>query len=197
MTFSGGEELAYDLKALKRATLIGHTTAGGANPVASEKIHPNYGINLPQALVINPITGTNWEGVGVKPDIEVLPILGLHTAVTIALREMIASTESGKQGELGKILETHLGAWEAPVEHTFVLEGYTGAKVVSVPGSFNYWSRKENRMVKSPAGWTLTMELPRGQYEYKFLVDGTWITDPRSEQVDDAEGNRNSVLSLN
>ena len=70
-TFSGAEEFAYDLQALKRATIIGEVSAGGANPASTWVVYKDLRISIPFGRAINPITGTNWEGVGVKPDIEV------------------------------------------------------------------------------------------------------------------------------
>jgi tetratricopeptide (TPR) repeat protein len=70
-TFSGAEEFAYDLQALKRATIIGEVSAGGANPAATWVVYKDLRISIPFGRAINPITGTNWEGTGVKPDIEV------------------------------------------------------------------------------------------------------------------------------
>ena len=70
-TFSGAEEFTYNLKHMKRATIIGETTGGGAHPVAGHRIDEHFMIGVPFARAINPITHTNWEGVGVKPDIVV------------------------------------------------------------------------------------------------------------------------------
>lgn len=70
-TFSGGEEFAYNLKVLKRATIVGETTRGGAHPTDSFPISPTMEITVPTARSINPVTGTNWEGVGVEPDVPV------------------------------------------------------------------------------------------------------------------------------
>ncbi len=70
-TFSGAEEFAYDLQALNRATVIGEVSAGGANPASTWVVYEDLRISIPFGRAINPITGTNWEGVGVKPDIEV------------------------------------------------------------------------------------------------------------------------------
>jgi tetratricopeptide (TPR) repeat protein len=72
-TFSGGEEFAYNLKVQKRATLIGQKTAGGANPGYTFTINDRFSIFIPTGHPVNPITGTNWEGVGVIPDIPVKP----------------------------------------------------------------------------------------------------------------------------
>jgi hypothetical protein len=70
-TFSGAEEFAYNLKALKRATIIGETTGGGAHPVRGRRIDDHFMIGVPFARAVNPITRTNWEGVGVEPDVKV------------------------------------------------------------------------------------------------------------------------------
>ena len=69
-TFSAAEEFTYDLKNLKRATIIGETTGGGAHPGGPMLIDENFLVNVPQGRAINPISKTNWEGVGVEPDIE-------------------------------------------------------------------------------------------------------------------------------
>jgi C-terminal processing protease CtpA/Prc len=70
-TFSGAEEFAYNLKALKRATIVGEVTGGGAHPVGPRPVGNDFVIAVPHSRAINPITHTNWEGVGVEPDIKV------------------------------------------------------------------------------------------------------------------------------
>jgi C-terminal processing protease CtpA/Prc len=70
-TFSGGEEFAYDLKVLKRALIVGETTGGGAHLIAPRQIDDHFTLRLPFARAINPVTHTDWEGVGVEPDMKV------------------------------------------------------------------------------------------------------------------------------
>lgn len=70
-TFSGGEEFAYNLRALERATLVGETTGGGAHPVDGERIDDHIMAIVPVGRAINPITKTNWEGKGVEPHVAV------------------------------------------------------------------------------------------------------------------------------
>ena len=70
-TFSGAEEFSYNLKNLKRATLIGETTGGGAHPTGPHAIDDRFTIYVPFARAINPITKTNWEGTGVEPEVKV------------------------------------------------------------------------------------------------------------------------------
>ena len=48
-TFSGGEEFTNNLKSLKRATIVGETTGGGAHPVAGERINDHFKIGVPFA----------------------------------------------------------------------------------------------------------------------------------------------------
>jgi retinol-binding protein 3 len=85
-TFSGAEEFTYNLKNLKRATIVGETTGGGAHPVSGHRIDEHFMIGVPFARAINPITHPNWEGVGVKPDIAVPANDALETAQRL-LRE--------------------------------------------------------------------------------------------------------------
>ena len=85
-TFSGAEEFAYNLKSLKRATIIGETTGGGAHPVSGHRIDEHFMMGVPDARAINPITHTNWEGVGVEPDVKVPASQALAAALKL-LRE--------------------------------------------------------------------------------------------------------------
>ncbi|MFF3113846.1 S41 family peptidase [Kitasatospora sp. NPDC057904] len=82
-TFSGGEELAYNLKTLKRGTLVGETTRGGAHPTARIPVAPHVMVTVPTARSINPVTGTNWEGVGVEPDVKVPAEDALEAALNL------------------------------------------------------------------------------------------------------------------
>jgi Peptidase family S41/N-terminal domain of Peptidase_S41 in eukaryotic IRBP len=69
-TFSGAEEFSYNLKNLKRATLVGETTGGGAHPVRGERLNERVVIRIPFMRARNPVSQTNWEGTGVEPDLE-------------------------------------------------------------------------------------------------------------------------------
>ena len=68
-TFSGGEDFAYTLQALGRATVVGETTGGGAHPTRGFPISAAVHIGIPFARSVNPVTGTNWQGTGVVPDV--------------------------------------------------------------------------------------------------------------------------------
>jgi C-terminal processing protease CtpA/Prc len=87
-TFSGGEEFTYDLKNLKRAVIVGETTGGGAHPVMLHRIDAHFGIGVPFARPINPITKTDWEGTGVAPDVRVKAADALETAERLAEKKL-------------------------------------------------------------------------------------------------------------
>jgi hypothetical protein len=89
-TFSGGEEFCYNLKNLKRATLIGETTGGGAHPVNGHRIDDHFMIGVPFARAINPISKTNWEGTGVEPDVKVPAADALATAQKLAAEKLVS-----------------------------------------------------------------------------------------------------------
>jgi C-terminal processing protease CtpA/Prc len=84
-TFSGAEEFAYNLKNLKRATIVGEVTGGGAHPVSPHRIDDHFVIGVPFARAVNPISKTNWEGTGVEPDVKVAAADALDTAVKLAM----------------------------------------------------------------------------------------------------------------
>lgn len=69
-TFSGAEEFSYNMQTQKRAILVGQTTGGGANPGGTRGITDNLRVFIPNGKAVNPITNTNWEGVGVIPEIK-------------------------------------------------------------------------------------------------------------------------------
>jgi C-terminal processing protease CtpA/Prc len=88
-TFSGAEECAYNFQCLKRGTIVGETTGGGAHPGGTRPINDHFMMFVPTGRAINPITKTNWEGVGVKPDIDVPADKALDTAHQRAVEKLM------------------------------------------------------------------------------------------------------------
>ncbi len=83
-TFSAAEGFAYDLKMLKRATLVGETTSGRGHLGMGHRIDDHFTMHVPGIRVINPISRTNWEGTGVEPDVRVKAANALVTAEKLA-----------------------------------------------------------------------------------------------------------------
>lgn len=83
-TFSGAEEFSYNMQTQKRATLVGETTGGGANPGGGMPVNDQLMMFVPTGRAINPITKTNWEGVGVVPEVQVAETEALDKALELA-----------------------------------------------------------------------------------------------------------------
>src|SRR5215208_933054 len=113
-TFSGAEEFTYNLKNLKRATIIGETTGGGAHPGGGFRISEHFGMFVPTGRAISPITKTNWEGTGVTPDVAVPADQALLVARITALKKSVTALanpdrKAAVQDEIAK-LEKELSA---------------------------------------------------------------------------------------
>ena len=98
-TFSAAEEFTYNLQTQKRAIIVGETTGGGAHPGGPQPINDHFAVWVPSGRAVNPITKTNWEGTGVKPDIEVPADQALKTALQAALKKAQESKNVDKQPE--------------------------------------------------------------------------------------------------
>lgn len=106
-TFSGGEALAYDLQTLKRATVVGEVTRGGAHPSVVLSLSEHIELRLPVARTVNPRTGSNWEAVGIQPDVQVPAADALRTALRAALKRIADSLDVPEvsRAEASRLLE--------------------------------------------------------------------------------------------
>jgi hypothetical protein len=113
-TFSAAEEFAYVLKHLGRATVIGERTRGGAHPI-NYRAFPEWGVKVmvPSARSINPITGSNWEGTGVEPDMQVDADQAFDIAYLEALKGLLKGDHPTEKSTL---LEWSLKSVEADIE---------------------------------------------------------------------------------
>jgi hypothetical protein len=83
-TFSGAEQFCYNLKMLKRITLVGETTGGAAHAGVWYRIDDHFGMGIPETNPINPYDTPDWAGTGVEPDVKVNAVDALATAVKLA-----------------------------------------------------------------------------------------------------------------
>ena len=95
-TFSAAEAAAYHLQAFGRAKVVGDTTGGGAHRVTGVDLNDRLAMALPITRPTNVRTGTDWEGVGVIPDIAVAPERALVAAQLAALRALPQSPERAR-----------------------------------------------------------------------------------------------------
>ncbi|MGH7681488.1 MAG: S41 family peptidase [Candidatus Eiseniibacteriota bacterium] len=113
-TGSAAEEFAYDLKNLKRGTLVGETTVGAANPGHPVRLNSHFAAFISHGRAVNPITKTNWEGVGVEPDVKTSADDALKTAHVSALNHLMAiEQDPDRKPSLERALQQ---AKDAPVE---------------------------------------------------------------------------------
>ncbi|MGE3468607.1 MAG: S41 family peptidase [Pyrinomonadaceae bacterium] len=104
-TVSAAEGLAYDLKYLKKAMVIGETSAGAANPGRTTRVNDLFVAFIPNRHGMNVVTGTNWEGTGVPVDLVVPAQDALRKANIEALRRLQQNTTSSfKKQRLGKYI---------------------------------------------------------------------------------------------
>lgn len=114
-TFSAAEEFTYNLKNLKRATIVGEVSAGGANPGNVHQITKHFSVFIPDGRAINPITQTNWEGTGVTPDVKTSQNEAYKTAYKLALNYVINFYQDSKEyGFLVKEAENQLKQLDHP-----------------------------------------------------------------------------------
>ncbi|MEU6742156.1 S41 family peptidase [Streptosporangium sandarakinum] len=84
-TFSAAEEPAYDLQQFGRAVVVGEPTRGGAHPCKGWTVHPHLEAAVPTGRAVNPVSGANWEGIGVQPDIPCAAAESLDRAHALTL----------------------------------------------------------------------------------------------------------------
>jgi hypothetical protein len=94
-TFSAAEAFAYDLQALGRAVVVGEPSGGGAHPFEYRRVGTHFVLSLPEGRSINPVTGKDWEGVGVQPDVVVPEAQALEKAQELARERIKASRAPG------------------------------------------------------------------------------------------------------
>jgi len=90
-TFSGGEQLAYDLQQLGRAVIIGEPTRGGGHAREGFRVHPHLEATISVAAAVSPVSGTSWEGTGVTPDIPTPAAQARDKAHRLALEQVITT----------------------------------------------------------------------------------------------------------
>jgi retinol-binding protein 3 len=208
-TFSAAEEFAYDLKSLKRATIVGETTGGGANPGDFHRLAAHFTIFVPGGRAINPVTKSNWERTGVVPDVAVPAGLALETAHLDALRRLQAKETDPESAAMMKdtaadaarsLEEARAKSAPPPVASLsgntrFHLAGADYARRVTLVGRFNRWDPDRTPLARDEDGWTTRIDLPAGHHAYLFVVDGRWMVDPENAAHEqDRDGNVLSVL---
>jgi hypothetical protein len=133
-TFSAAEEFSNNLKELKRATIVGENTGGGAHPVDFKIVNDLFTLSLPFGRSISPVSKSNWEGTGVIPHVKVPADSAFNTAYLMALDTLITKAgdpldrQSLKSTRLLKIAE--FGNYRVPEEKLKDYAGNYGTRII-------------------------------------------------------------------
>ncbi len=125
-TFSAAEEFSYNLRNLERATLVGEVTGGGAHPGGTHTTTDRFTIWVPDGRAINPITNTNWEGVGVEPHIKTSSEEAFEVAQITALEKMLEHKKDEDTFEIEWALEGLKSKNNSLAINEDILKSYVG-----------------------------------------------------------------------
>jgi hypothetical protein len=146
VTVSAAEGLAYDLKYLRGAKIIGETSAGAANPGRVTRLNDLFTAFIPNRHGTHVVTGTNWEGIGVPVDIACSAMEALRVARLEALKDLQRKATDPQQR---KKLESYLTyiektnpEWEPPEKTLRQYAGeYQGGRTLTLRNGKLYYSR--------------------------------------------------------
>jgi retinol-binding protein 3 len=178
-TFSAAEEFTYDLQNLKRATIVGETTGGGAHPGGWFPLDAGFVAFVSTGKAVNPVSKKNWEGTGVKPDIEVPKDDALRVAHLEALKA-IAATESDPERKTSlawsaEALESEAHPVSLSTAELRAYAGVYGIRKVTVEGGQLWFQREEQPRVRL---------IPLGKDQFR----GEFMDDMRFRFMRDANG---------
>ncbi len=188
-TFSAAEEFTYNLKNMKRATIVGETTGGGAHPVNG--IFSNMGgghfasASIPFGRAINPITKTNWEGTGIAPHIEVPAARALQVA-QVEILGKLAGKESNPSRKFGfewalEGIRARLEPSQLSPEAAAVYVGQYGPRKISIDSGRLFYQRDDGaRYELLPMGEDLfrieELDFFRVRFEREGQIHATGLT---------------------
>jgi hypothetical protein len=186
-TFSAAEEFTYNLKNMERATIVGEVTRGGAHPVQRFRVE-GYPIvlSLPFGRAVNPVTGSNWEGTGITPDIEVVADRALVTAHLAAIEMLENDSEDPVRRQQLELARARVTIRTDPIVLDVAqLQEYAGLygmyKIAVVEGTLALYMQEDHTVPMTPIG------------DDAFLIEGTGEVLVRFER--DAEGTVVSATS--
>lgn len=146
-TFSGAEEFSNNLRELKRATIVGQTTGGGAHPVAFKALNDLFILKVSIGRAINPVSKKNWEGTGVQPHVKVPADSALGVAYLMALDTLLKSAvdprEKNELFNVRAIKQAELVAVKVPEGLQRGYAGRYGIRIISYEEGQLYFRREQ------------------------------------------------------
>lgn len=142
----------------------------------------------PKDLRLNQVTENSFE----------LPVYLVNGTYAY---KFVADGEWHEDPAASRKVDDNNGGFNSIIEigtpHLIRLDGFQEAQSVFVSGTFNDWDSRQLALSRANGGWELNYVLAPGNYEYKFIVDDRWMTDPANHLViEDGSGNKNSLLTI-
>lgn len=176
-TGSAAEGFAYHLRAMERATLVGETTYGAGNPGGTLLTDEGYVLFVSTGSARNPITGTNWEGVGVTPHIEIESDQALDRARLEAFNSLLAESDLAEDQRAflrwgQERLNAELEPVAVPSEQAARLVGDYGIRDITFESGQLYYQREgSDPRVLVPLGGDRFMFADDDKYRFAFEFD--------------------------
>jgi len=189
-TGSGAESFAYTMQAAGRATIIGEPSIGAANPGRSIPIGAGYAVFVSSATPINPVTGGNWEGTGVRPNIATPASDALDRARMLALEAALTRIPAAERINAQWALEAQRA--QAHQSDAPTLDGYAGdfsGSAVSIEGgTLRYRSERRPAIALIWLTGDVFTAPDDPRFRYTFRRDGTGHVD--AIEIDTESGER-------
>ena len=196
-TFSGGEEFANNLKMLKRGTIVGETTGGGANPGQGIDLPGNMGAFIPNGRAINPISGKNWEGTGVEPDVKVKAEDALNVAYGQALEKVAARATRPEEKAQAEwyLVQTQALLQPVALDATALrpFAGRYGARLVTLENDTLFYQREgrpKRRLTPLTKDTFAVEDVP--EFRVRFVSDGGAPATKLVGQYDDGQSDEDA-----
>lgn len=168
---SAAEAFAYTLQAARRATIVGETSAGAANPGGPAITPSGYRIFVSDGTPINPITKTNWEGVGVKPDVEATAAQALDVAWQAALARQADRLSGPVAVEAAWVLDALRAPAALPFRADDYVGDYSGTQVQSADGLLTLRSGRRPAWRLKPLSADLFFDIDEPYRRVRFERD--------------------------
>jgi hypothetical protein len=179
-TFSAAEEFTYNLKNMERAVVIGETTGGGAHDNKFVILSDNFEMSLPFARAVNPVTKSNWEEVGVEPDVKVSAGKALETALAMASEKL---AEKEKDPSFKASYQWQHDAYEAALNPATIDEetlrsyaGSYGPRTITLEDGALFYQRQGRPKIKLiPLAAADFMLEGVDYFRLRFLMEGLQV----------------------
>lgn len=186
---SAAEAFAYDVQQFHLGTLVGATTGGAANNNTFVPVAPGFMLSVSYGRPVHPVSGTNWEGVGVSPDVAVDPATALDTATTLALTGLLAQADADPVDRAGwewaRVgVEARAHPADPPAGQLRRLAGSYGGRSILFEDGGLVWRRANGQKVRlrpMTADGLFSAEGYEDRLRLRFTGDGLemqWIDEP-------------------